>query len=95
MKYAIDFSIFSSPTEAFGNATGELDFPSPPVIGQVVELVAGISVKIKTISSNLEGWTGTSLGLDDIVLEPNESAHELAKRLEVEMGLFVVPYHDE
>lgn len=95
MKYAVDFSIFVSPTEAFGNATGELDFSSPPVIGHIVELVDGKSAKIRTISSNVEGWVGTTLGLDDIVLEPNEKAHEFAKRLEDELNFFVVPYHDE
>lgn len=95
MKYSIDFSIFASPTEAFGNATGEIEFPSPLILGQLVDLVDGKRVKITSLSSDIEGWVGTSVGLDDVVFESKEEAREFAKRLESDLDLFVVPYHDE
>lgn len=95
MKYSIDFSLFASPTRAFGNVTGEMEFPSPPVLGQFVELVDGKRTKITTLVSDFEGWVGTVVGLDDVVLESEEDARVFAKRLESVLDLFVVPYHDE
>lgn len=95
MKYSIDLSIFSSPTEAFGNATGEIELSSPPVLGQLVDLVDGRRVKITSLASDFEGWGGSEVGLDDIVLESKEAAREFARRLESELDFFVVPYHEE
>lgn len=95
MRYSIDFSIFSSPTEAYGNVKGEIEFPSTPALGQVVELVDGKRLRITSLCTEMEGWVGSVVGLDDIVFDSKADAREFAIRLEKELDLFVVPYDDD
>ena len=95
MKYTIDFSIFSSPTEAYGNATGEIELRLPPRIGQTVDLVCGVQLKITSFAENVDGWTGVGIGLEDMVFNSREEARDFALRLESELNFFVVTYHDE
>jgi len=102
MQIDIDFSIFDSPTTAFGNVTGSVDVPSPPSIGDIVELSADgkhveplgdFSGKLKVISVVQVGDSEALLyGLEDVVVASLGEAQELAKRLETELGLFCVDY---
>jgi len=102
MQIDIDFSIFDSPTTAFGNVTGSIDVASLPSIGDVVDLCAdgkhvgplgGFSGKLKVISVVQVGDSGAVLyGLEDVVVASLGEAQELAKRLEVDLGLFCVDY---
>jgi hypothetical protein len=61
----------------------------------LVELVDGTRLKIASLKSVIEGWSGTVVGLDDVVFATKEAARQFAMRLEGEWDFFVVPYHDE
>jgi len=102
MQIDIDFSIFDSPTTAYGNVTGSVDVPSPPSVGDVVDLCAdgkhleslgGFSGKLKVISvAQVEDSSELLYGLEDVVVASRGEAQELAKRLETELDLFCVDY---
>ena len=102
MRIDIDFSIFDSPTTAFGNVTGSIDVATPPGIGDVVDLCADgkrvepigdFSGKLKVISAVQVDDSGARLyGLEDVVVTSLGEAQELVKRLEGELGLFCVDY---
>jgi len=102
MQIDIDFSIFDSPTTAFGNVTGSVDVLSPLSVGDVIDLcvdgkhmghLGDFSGKLKVISVVQVGDSGAQLyGLEDVVVASLGEAQELAKRLEVELGLFCVDY---
>ena len=102
MQIDIDFSIFDSPTTAFGNVTGSVDVSSPPSVGDVIDLcvdgkhmghLGDFSGKLKVVSVVQVGDSGALLyGLEDVVFASLGEAQELAKRLEVELGLFCVDY---
>jgi hypothetical protein len=40
MKIYIDFTVFASPTEAYSNVSGELDWPDLPRVGDWVDVRA-------------------------------------------------------
>lgn len=102
MPISIDFSIFDSATTAYGNVTGSVDVPSPPSVGDIVDLRADgkhveplgdFSGKLKVISVVQVDDSGALLyGLEDVVVASLGEAQELAKRLETELGLFCVDY---
>ena len=102
MRIDIDFSIFDSPTTAFGNVTGSVEVPSPPSVGDVVDLCADgkhlaprgdFSGKLKVISVVPVDDSGALLyGLEDVVVASRGQAKDLANRLETELGLFCVDY---
>lgn len=102
MQIDIDFSIFDSPTTAFGNVTGCVEVPSPPNVGDVVDLCAdgqplkpvlGFAGKLKVISVAQVDDSGDRLyGLEDVVVGSRMEAQELAKQLEAVLGLFCVGY---
>lgn len=93
MKYEIDFSIFASPTNAYGNVTGEIDMPVPPVIGQEVVLDQR-KYKIISLSTGLADGANDAVGLEPVVLSSKIEAKVLAERLESALGLFCVVYDD-
>jgi hypothetical protein len=103
MLVHIDFSIFSSPTEAYGNVTGNLDVPDAIRKGDVISIlmegndrfVKGFSGKLRVVSVDyLEGESRKMLiGLDDVVVDSLEDAKELVRQLQEAVGLFFDPYH--
>jgi hypothetical protein len=93
MKISIDFSIFDSPTHAYGNVTGEIDIPHSPRVGEKVALLDK-QLTIISLTDVLNGNGGCVVGLEDIVLESKIEAENLAKRMDVELGLFCVAYDE-
>ncbi len=94
MKYSIDFSIYDSPTHAYGNVTGEIDFPYTPEIGRRVALVNDHEQRIISLAT-VPGGDGTLLvGLEDIVFNSRLEATVFAKHVENSLGLFCVAYDE-
>lgn len=102
MQIDIDFSIFDSPATAYGNVTGTVDAPSPPSVGDVVDLRANgkhveplgdFTGKLKVISVvPVDDSEALLYGLEDVVVASRGEAKDLANRLETELGLFCVDY---
>ncbi len=98
----IDFSIFCSPTKAYGNVTGRINVSDSVGVGdQVVVLesasVQGFSGCLRVLSIlQPEGVAANlTLSLDDVVLDSVEAANTLIQQLESEVGLFFDPYHSD
>ncbi|GJG98247.1 hypothetical protein [Cupriavidus pauculus] len=99
MKIDIDFSIFYSPTTAYGSVTGSIDVQSCPNVGDVVDLLSGRNFfadllgKLKVISMTQVDESGDFIyGLEDVLVTSHMEAQELAEKLEAELGLFFVDY---
>ncbi|WUR15731.1 hypothetical protein E7V67_011690 [[Empedobacter] haloabium] len=92
MKHPIDFSIFDSPSGAYGNVTGEVEFTQVPKVGIEVALPGKFcSLKI-THLTELDG--ATLIGLEDVVFDSHAAAAAFAERLESEAGMFCVRYDE-
>ena len=106
MKVYIDFSIFDSPTSAFGNITGELDVAESPVVGSKVTfehngllfVTPGFPGSLRVISMqvgiDLNGNEMPSVALDDVVVGSRAEAADLADQLNRGFGLFVDIYDE-
>ncbi len=92
MKYSIDFSLFDSPTGAYGNVTGEIEIDHLPKIGDEIALPRNVCCLKVTHLTELDG--ATLIGLDDMVFESHSAAAAFAERLENEAGLFCVRYEE-
>ncbi|GKS87126.1 hypothetical protein AVMA1855_23260 [Acidovorax sp. SUPP1855] len=96
----IDFSIFSAPTRACGNVTGELDVSHEIRIGDEVAVlssgpVKGFTGRLKVISiiCSEDGYKRISLALEDVVFESIEEVDILIRSLEKEGKLFFDSYY--
>jgi hypothetical protein len=94
MKYLIDFSIFDSPTHAYGNVTGELEFSYIPQLGEEVGLLDNLALKVTSVSCVHGVEEKFLIGLEDIVYLSQPMAEHIGKRLESELGLFCVVYDE-
>ena len=98
MMVDIFFSLFSSPTKAFGNITGKLDIDASLEKGRRVRVLQ--SLPNDWFDGNLEIDIITEvpichrplIGLSSIVAQSADDADRLGKRLEAEAGLFCDPY---
>ena len=100
MIATIDFSIFYSPTEAYGSVTGKIDVPDSVSVGDEVLVLKESPAKgfcgrlrVTSVSRTQNGLQSILIGLDDVVLESMEDAIVLTRELENQGGLFVDPYH--
>lgn len=94
MKYPIDFSIFDSPTHAYGNVTGDLEFSDIPQPGAEVRLLGNLTLKVNSVSC-VQGIEGLFLiSLEDVVCLSRLAAENIGQRLESELGLFCVAYDE-
>jgi hypothetical protein len=94
MKYPIDFSIFDSPTHAYGNVTGDLEFSEIPQPGAEISLLDNLTLKVSSVS-RVQGMDGHFLlSLEDVVCLSREAAARLRQRLESELGLFCIAYDE-
>lgn len=91
MNYNIDFSIFASPTDAYGNVTGEIDLPRPPEVGQPITLLDGVEQQIDHL---IPLGDDILVGLNDVVFGSRQEAERFGSRLETILGLFCVVYGD-
>ena len=102
MKIYIDFSIYVLAGRAYGNVTGYLELPSYPKLGDGIELLdnelalqLGVPSHIRVQSITPVPGYGTDksvVGLDDVVVESEDIARNLATNLETRKGLFCVYY---
>ena len=68
MKVHVDLSIFASPTECFGMASGELDFEAPPRQGEIVFFAPSIS-QPPTALPQIDGFS-FQLKVEDVIHAP-------------------------
>jgi len=94
MKCPIDFSIFDSPTHAYGNVTGELEFSDVPQPGMELRLLDNLALKVTSVLSVPSIKGHFLIGLEDVVCFSQPEAESTGKRLENELGLFCVVYDD-
>jgi hypothetical protein len=93
MKAYIDFSVFSSPTKAFGNATGEYILPDNCKIGDWINIFPPerwdwFFGSLKIIDFYYPIPDGMpSIILDGIVAPSKADAKNLANAIDSELGL--------
>jgi hypothetical protein len=92
------FSLFSSPTQAYANVSGDLEIKSPVEVGAHIAVLLSkerdcsvYSLKIQSVTS-ADGKEKQMLGLEDVIAESLEDASQLGKRFETEAGLFCDVY---
>ncbi len=98
MIVSIDFSLFSSPTKAYGNVTGDVDIDGAVQEGDEVRVLhpeegdwfVG-SLRVVSIS-RMPDHGKLLIGLQDVVAHTPEDAARLCVRLEREAGLFCDVY---
>lgn len=98
MIVGIDFSLFSSPTKAYGNVTGDVHIDGPVQEGDEVRVLRPEegdwfvgSLKVVSISRMLDD-SKLLIGLQDVVARTPEDAARLCVRFEREAGLFCDVY---
>jgi hypothetical protein len=94
MKYSIDFSIFDSPTHAYGNVTGEIDFLSTPKIGDEITFLNNKKQRVVSLVAVQGANSGVLVGLEDLVFHSRLEAETSARYLESSRGLFCVAYDE-
>lgn len=104
MKVHIDFSIFASPTEAYGNVTGFLELPEAPALGDTISFLfpqrempppafpfEGM-LKVEGRRFDLGEATVCSISLSDLYVDGQEEACALMTYFENGFGLKGYPY---
>ena len=104
MNIYVDFTIFSSPTSAYGNVSGVIKMAAVPSVGTSVILLHSVPENFRPFTGALKATSideaatdldiVASLLLEDIVLSTQSAAEELASLLERECSLFCDPYED-
>jgi len=90
MRYDVDFSIFESPNDPYGNVTGDLELESLPSVGSIVRVLdETLALRVQFI--NVVNGRPV-IGFDDVVAESPRHAALLAERLERDEGLFCPKY---
>lgn len=91
----IDFTVFKSPTEAYGNFTGKLRVPDAINVGDEIKLIGDnysedVCFKIRVTSKvELNDNPGeVILGLDDVVFNSLSDASDFVNKIESNLGLF-------
>jgi hypothetical protein len=102
MKAYVDFSIYCSPSSAYGNLSGFIDVSTPLIIGEVLNLFPNKLIKLKSHFSDELHIKSITLDeqlkcivlieLEDVVFSSVERAEMLGAELEFELGLFFVKY---
>lgn len=95
---SIDFSLFSSPTEAYGNVSGKLDTHNSLSEGDEIDLLLPQEgdwftgrLRVMTIAQ-LPNDDGPLVRLEPLVAHSREEAVYLGGRFEREAGLFCDVY---
>lgn len=84
LKYSIDFSIFASPTEAYGNVTGELEFARVPEIGDKLRLFDGLEPAIDSLIPHQDTFR---VGVEDIVFGSRREAQQCGRARVASRGM--------
>ncbi|OWQ45343.1 hypothetical protein CDL60_18950 [Roseateles noduli] len=91
MRVEIDFSIYCSPTKAYGRAYGPWDVDPGISAGRLIEIPSA-QLALQVVSIDVTDPHMTSISLSDVVLDALAPAAALSRRLESECGLFVDVY---
>jgi len=94
MRCSIDFSIFDSPTHAYGNVTGEIDFLISPKIGDEVAFLNNKKQRVVSLAAVAGADSVFLVGLEDLVFHSRLEAETSASYLESSRGLFCVAYDE-
>lgn len=98
MRFHVDMSLYSSPTEPYGNVTGFVELDSLPSVGEMFQLIgnsktgSALSLRIEAVSDAGEGEASGSIALEDYVVEGHELAERLGERLDKETKFHVYVY---
>ncbi|GHT83780.1 hypothetical protein AGMMS49543_12220 [Betaproteobacteria bacterium] len=98
MIVSIDFSLFSSPTKAYGNVTGDICIDGSVQVGDDVRILQPeegdwFTGSLKVISiSKIPGDSKLLIGLQDVVTRTPEDAARLCFRFKREIGWFCDVY---
>jgi len=98
MRFHVDMSLYSSPTEPYGNVTGFVELESLPSVGEMFHLIgnsetgSALSLRIEAVSDAGEGEASGSIALEDYVVEGHELAERLGERLDKETKFHVYVY---
>lgn len=109
MDVHIDFSIFASPTQAYGNVTGKLDLPALPRVGSRLSLMPlpgatppmpsfpGVrtELRVEAVIPMDSPDMGVVVSLETLVLENRMQAREAARYFERAFGFFAWAYWGE
>lgn len=102
MKVRIDFSIYSSPSDAYGNVTGSLDFCIMPAVGDSVSFLFSRDSSLPNTS--FEGFLVVkgrrfdadkglcTIGLEELVVTSVSEAEMLMKYFETGFELLAYRY---
>lgn len=102
MEVRVDFSLFSSPTRAYGNVVGELDLPALPPVGSRLNLAPPLGSALPApsfpgfcdrllVESHIPsaGCDARAMVLlESIVLDDEEQARETMRYFEQAFGFF-------
>lgn len=102
MKVDIDFSVFTSPSDAYGNVTGSLELCALPVVGDRVSFLFARDSSLPGSSFDgflvvtdrrLDAEQGTcTIGLEELVATSASEAEILMKYFETGFGLLAYRY---
>ena len=100
MRVQLDMPIFSSPTDAWGHAIGEVDVPALPAGGGWMELpIKSAELKHLGMPSPMLVWSvltyddgSSGILLDGVVAKDVADAVRIARILERQYGFFVDEY---
>lgn len=97
MKFYVDFSIFASSVDAYGNATGYVDLAYLPAAGDTFKLLSetdtgpALFLRVDEVTA-AEGEEAGTIALEGHVVEGRDVADALGRRLANETTLFVDVY---
>lgn len=94
MKLRMDLSVWASPSDPYGNATGELEFPAVPAVGDEVRILSH-TVKVEAVLDSEGPMTGPAdllISLETLVLASRTQAKAFGEQLERELGISLWEY---
>ena len=102
MKVDIDFSVFTSPSDAYGNVTGSLELCALPAVGDRVSFLFARDSSLP--GSSFDGFLvvtdrifdaeqgACTIGLEELVATSASEAEMLMKYFEAGFGLLAYRY---
>jgi len=97
MKFHVDMSLYSSPSDPYANVTGYAELASYPCVGELFQLInesdtgPALFLRIESVRDAGAEDSG-SIALEDYVVDGRESAERLGERLDRETDFHVYVY---
>jgi hypothetical protein len=97
MRAVLDFSIFDSPTSAWGHASGEVELPRKPAKPSDVEVprVPQEFIDFPTEVERVWDEAGSTFISFNVFAKNAEAAAQIGRWLESALGLDAWPYREE